>query len=102
MANLVNEKPLLPLTPSFTPEELARNQNDLVMQLQNLLFEYGFRLNRVYPKDATENATMFRLTDGVTEPATVSGTAFIYVDIDGGDLKVKFGDGFISVIGADS
>ncbi len=102
MANLVNEKPLLPLTPSFTPEELARNQNDLVMQLQNLLFEYGFRLNRVYPKDATENANMFRLADGVSAPATVSGTAFIYVDQADGDLKVKFGDGFTAVLAADS
>ena len=42
------------------------------------------------------------LTDGIAEPGTVSGQAFIYVDSADGDLKVKFGDGFIVVLAADS
>jgi len=42
------------------------------------------------------------LTDGVTAPATVSGVAQIYVDAADGDLKVKFGDGFVRVLAADS
>ncbi len=45
MANPVNEKPQLPLTPSLTPEEIGRNQNDLVVQLQRLFQEYGFAVN---------------------------------------------------------
>ena len=102
MARAVNEKPRLPLTPSRTIEELTRNQNDLVIKLQELLFEYGFRLNNSYQNDGTESASIIRITDGVSAPATVSGAAFIYVDIADGDLKVKFGDGFVTTIGADS
>lgn len=42
------------------------------------------------------------LTDGVAEPTTVNGIAQIYVDIADGDLKVKFGDGFVKTIAVDS
>jgi hypothetical protein len=42
------------------------------------------------------------LTDGITAPGTVANRAFIYVDTADGDLKVKFGDGFVRVIAADS
>ena len=42
------------------------------------------------------------LTDGVTAPDTVSGWALIYVDGADGDLKVKFGDGQVTVIAADT
>ena len=42
------------------------------------------------------------LTDGVTAPDTVSGWALIYVDTADGDLKVKFGDGKVTVIAADT
>ena len=42
------------------------------------------------------------LTDGVTAPDTVSGWALIYVDTADGDLKVKFGDGQVTVIAADT
>ncbi len=102
MARIVNEKPQLPLTPSRTIEEIGRNQNDLVTQLQGLFFEYGFRLNNSYQNDGTESASILRITDGVSAPAAVVGAAFIYVDIADGDLKVKFGDGFVTTIGADS
>jgi len=42
------------------------------------------------------------MVDGITAPGTVSGRAQIYVDSADGDLKVKFGDGFVRVIAADS
>jgi len=42
------------------------------------------------------------LIDGVSEPSTVSGLAYIFVDSADGDLKVKFGDGTVTTIAADS
>ncbi len=42
------------------------------------------------------------LVDGIAEPATVAGLAHVYVDVADGDLKVKFGDGFVRTIGLDS
>jgi len=42
------------------------------------------------------------LTDGLTAPSTVAGWALIYVDTADGDLKVKFGDGKVTVIAADT
>ena len=42
------------------------------------------------------------LVDGVPEPEAVVGYAIIYVDSGSGDLKVKFGDGFVATIAADS
>lgn len=42
------------------------------------------------------------LADGVTAPAAAPGFAKTYVDTADGDLKEKFGDGFVRVIGADS
>lgn len=43
-----------------------------------------------------------RLTDGKAAPAQEAGYAIIYVDTADGDLKVKFGDGHVAVIAADS
>ena len=44
----------------------------------------------------------FSVLDGVTAPGTVTGRAIIYVDSADGDLKVKFADGHVAVIAADS
>lgn len=41
---------------------------------------------------------VFRMTDGITAPATVAGVAQTYVDIADGDFKIKFGDGTVKVI----
>jgi hypothetical protein len=42
------------------------------------------------------------LVDGVPEPDTVAGCAWIYVDEDDGDLKAKFGDGTVKTIVVDT
>jgi hypothetical protein len=42
------------------------------------------------------------IIDGITEPTTVSGKTFIYVDTADGDLKVKFGDGTVKTISTDT
>lgn len=42
------------------------------------------------------------LGDGITAPATVAGSAFIYVDAADGDLKIKFGDGTVKTIAVDT
>lgn len=42
------------------------------------------------------------LVDAITAPGTVGGRAQIYVDSADGDLKVKFADGFVAIIAADS
>lgn len=44
----------------------------------------------------------FAVVDGVTEPATSTGWAQIYVDSADGDLKIKFGDGTVKTIVVDT
>ena len=41
------------------------------------------------------------LVDGMDEPGTTSGWAKLYVDDDGGDLKIKFGNGTVKTIVVD-
>jgi hypothetical protein len=42
------------------------------------------------------------IQDGITAPAAITGMAVIYVDGTSGDLSVKFGDGTVKVIVADT
>lgn len=42
------------------------------------------------------------IMDGIVNPATVAGIAFIYVDTADGDLKIKFGDGTVKTIVTDT
>jgi len=44
----------------------------------------------------------FEIPDGVAAPDATVGYAKVYVDTADGDLKVKFGDGHVAVIAADS
>jgi len=48
------------------------------------------------------NEGQFALVDGITEPSTEVGFAFLYVDTADGDLKVKFGDGTVKTIVVDT
>lgn len=42
------------------------------------------------------------INDGITAPGATGGGAKIYVDTADGDLKVKFGNGFVATLAADS
>ena len=55
--------------------------------------------------DIGTSASTYRalyIKDGVTAPGTPSTGAVIYVDTADGDLKVKFSDGFVATLAADS
>jgi len=61
----------------------------------------------VYTRDPVKPITetgsnKLLIVDGIAEPDTISGIAQIYVDTADGDLKVKFGDGTVTVIAADT
>lgn len=45
---------------------------------------------------------LLKLVDGVAEPTTVPGYAFLYVDTTSGDLKIRFGDGTTKTIITDT
>jgi hypothetical protein len=60
----------------------------------------GYINGTVY--ETQEPTNLLSVTDGVTAPSTVSGRAFLYVDVADGDLKVKFGDGTVKTIATDT
>lgn len=43
-----------------------------------------------------------QIKDGITAPATKAGLSRIYVDTADGDLKIKYGDGTVKLIVADT
>ena len=55
-----------------------------------------------WDKDGKVNINTMSVVDGITAPTAISGQAIIYVDTADGDLKVKFGNGFVATIAADS
>jgi len=58
---------------------------------------------RLYIKDhGIKVGGDIRLTDGVLPPTHEAGYAILYIDSEDGDLKIKFGDGFIRTIATDS
>ena len=78
--------------------QLAATLQNLMERLYTYFNEYAFRLNRVYPKDGSENADFLAITSSVSAPATDATRAVIYVDTSDGDLKVKFKNGDVQVI----
>lgn len=52
--------------------------------------------------DADQAWTSLYVKDGITAPGTPTTGAVIYVDTADGDLKVKFSDGFVAILAADS
>ena len=77
-------------------------------QLETALEQMLKQIDRLEKKiESLESAEYNRvnvlyLTDGVTAPGTASGWALLYVDTADGDLKVKFGDGTVTTIAADT
>ena len=56
----------------------------------------------MWNKDGAININTISVVDGIPEPDAIVGQAIIYVDTNDGDLKVKFGNGFVATIAADS
>ena len=65
-------------------------------------FQYLPIVLRTTGQQAQSDGRYLVLVDGVPEPDTVAGWAFMYIDEDDGDLKVKFGDGTIAVVAIDT
>jgi len=79
-----------------------------VSQLERLLEDMQREIDtlekRIESLEAAEynRLNSLLLLDGISAPGTVSGWAILYVDGADGDLKVKFGDGTVAVIAADT
>ena len=71
-------------------EDMQRQIDSLSKRIEALEVAEYSRFNTVY------------LLDGVSAPSTASGWAILYVDGSDGDWKVKFGDGTVTVIAADT
>jgi hypothetical protein len=52
--------------------------------------------------DFVRSSQGFGLTDGIAEPTVLAGTAILYIDQADGNLKVKFGDGFVTTVAVDA
>lgn len=93
----VNEKALIPVQASGTIAGINLWISDIVQQLSRVFTEYGFRINRVYPKDGTEQAEVLTLNaSGVSAPVATSGEAVIYISsaasIAGDELSYQSND----------
>lgn len=78
--------------------------NQLERLLEQMQREINILEKRIEALEAAEynrNSSLY-LLDGISAPDTASGWAIIYVDGSDGDLKVKFGDGTVAVIAADT
>ena len=73
----------------------------LLEQMQREINKLAKRQETLEAQEYNRNNTLYML-DGINAPGTVSGWAIIYVDKADGDLKVKFGDGTVTVIAADT
>jgi len=73
----------------------------LLEQMQREIDDLNKRIEALESAEYNRNNTLY-LLDGVSAPSTASGWAIIYVDGSDGDLKVKFGDGTVTVIAADT
>lgn len=73
----------------------------LLEQMQREIGKLEKRVEALETAEYNRNNSLY-LLDGITAPSTASGWAIIYVDGSDGDLKVKFGDGTVTVIAADT
>ena len=55
----------------------------------------------LYSTDAVNKVGSLPIVDGVTAPSATSGTAFMFIDVADGDLKIAFGDGVVKTITTD-
>jgi hypothetical protein len=81
---------------ALTPQ----NGNAMFASGEKLAFEAIIPVNEI--SVSSLNTNIVKIKDGVTAPATILGSAQIYVDSADGDLKVIFGDGTVKTIVTDS
>ena len=80
---------------------IATDHRKLIPELKKIVSEHGHAINETLVAQEVGSNILF-LRDGIDAPAAITGVAQIYIDIADGDLKIKFGDGFTRVLGADS
>ena len=71
------------------------------MNLRNPISKRFFA-DRLVLHSISVSGRYLALEDGVPEPDTVAGVAWLYVDEADGDLKVKFGDGHVATVAGDT
>ena len=83
--------------------KITRTRNNLVRQpTEDTIQVTALGTKMGWNKDGDVNINTMAVVDGITAPTAISGQAIIYVDTADGDLKVKFGNGFVATIAADS
>ena len=65
-------------------------------------FQYLPIVLRTTGQQAQSDGRYVSLVDGAPEPDTVAGWALLYIDEADGDFKIKFGDGTVAVVAADT
>ena len=73
----------------------------LLEQMQREIDKLDRRIEKLEAAEYNRNNALY-LLDGITAPSTASGWGIIYIDTSDGDLKIKFGDGTVTTIAADT
>lgn len=98
MAKLVNEKPQLPKLVNDSSKGLFSVFSNIIERLSTYLSEYAFRINRVYPKDGSENMDFISLASSISAPVDSSSRVVVYVDEVDNYLKAKLTDNNVYVL----
>jgi len=80
---------------AYIGPESAKTAPDSASKAQKFLIITGGQVEQ-------SDGRYLALVDGVPEPDTVAGVGWLYIDQADGDLKMKFGDGTVKVISADT
>lgn len=73
----------------------------LLEQMQREIDKLDRRIEKLEAAEYNRHNALY-LLDGITAPSTASGWGIIYIDTSDGDLKIKFGDGTVTTIAADT
>lgn len=74
---------------------------DIIENLQQQIDELNNQVIDLQVAEENHHSFIY-MTDGVTAPSTDSGWGILYIDTADGDLKIKFGDGTVKTIVADT
>lgn len=97
MARQVNERPLFPQVTPQDPRGLIQFAGTLVKQLVATFQDYGWRLNRVLPKDGSEKMDrplpLVRYDEADLPDASEWEGAIVYVSDGGSGSRFRGSDG---------